>query len=137
MELDRRGWSAYQQQLVRLELRSGRPESALEAASELTRAAPGSVEAWQFLAETAFAVGRAADGVEALRKAVRASPGDVTALRSLARTLADEFQTAEAVELTWRFRTVDRRSGATGSGRGQLSQLALPQRSLERCSRTS
>jgi tetratricopeptide (TPR) repeat protein len=102
MELDRRGWSAYQQQLVRLEMRSGRPEAALEAASELTRAAPGSVEAWQFLAETAFAVGRATEGVEALRRAVRASPGDVTALRSLARTLADEFQTAEAVELTWR-----------------------------------
>lgn len=102
MQLDRRGWSGYQQQLVRLELRQGRPEAALAAATELTRATPGSVEAWQFLAETAFAAGQPAQGVEALRRAVRASPGDVTALRSLARTLADEFQTAEALELSWR-----------------------------------
>jgi tetratricopeptide (TPR) repeat protein len=102
MELDRRGWTDYQQQLVRLELQQGRPEEAFAAAAELTKAAPGSVEAWQFLAETAFSAGRAAEGVAALRRAVRASPGDVSALRSLARTLADEFQTAEAIELTWR-----------------------------------
>lgn len=102
MELDRRGWTDYQQQLVRLELQQGRPNEAFAAATELTKAAPGSVEAWQFLAETAFSAGRAAEGLAALRRAVRASPGDVSALRSLARTLADEFQTAEALELTWR-----------------------------------
>ena len=102
MQLDRRGWSGYQRQLVRLELQQGRPEAALAAATELTRATPGNVDAWQFLAETAFAAGKADQGVEALRRAVRSSPGDVTALRSLARTLADEFQTAEALELTWR-----------------------------------
>jgi len=125
MELDRRGWSGYQQQLVRLELRAGRPEAALEAASELTQSAPGSVEAWQFLAETAFAVGRAEVGVEALRRAVRASPGDVTALRSLARTLADEFQTAEAVELTWRAFEQSTEDQERQDLVTQLSQLAL------------
>ena len=102
MELDRRGWTGYQQQLVRLELQQGRADQAVAAATELTSAAPGSVDAWQFLAETAFAAGRPTEGVAALRRAVRASPADVSALRSLARTLADEFQTPEALELTWR-----------------------------------
>jgi tetratricopeptide (TPR) repeat protein len=100
--LDRRGLSDYLRRTARIQVRLGQFDAALETGRELTRATPGNPQAWQDFADLAFEVGQPVAAVEALRQAVRVNPGDEASLRALAKTLADEFQTAEAIELYWR-----------------------------------
>ncbi len=100
--LDRRGVSDILKKIARLEVRLGRFEQALQAGRDVVRATPGNPEAYQFFADLCFEVGKPDDAMNALRQAVRVNPGDEASLRALARTLADEFHTAEAIELYWR-----------------------------------
>ena len=101
-QIDRRGQSEHLRRLAGLEVRMGRYQRAMEVAEQITKSAPGAVASWQFYADIAFEAGQPAAAVAALRKAVRINPDDEAALKSLAKTLADEFQTAEAMELYWR-----------------------------------
>ena len=100
-EADPRQASATLQHLARTELRLGRADRALSAASRMTETWPDNPATWQFYAEIAFEAGQPAAAISALRQAVRVSPEDTEALKNLAGVLADRFETAESIQLLW------------------------------------
>lgn len=128
--MDKRGQTEYLRRLARLEVRMGRYDRAMNVAKEVTQSAPGATESWQFFAEIAFEVGQPEVAVDALSRAVRINPGDESSLRSLAKTLADEFRTAESIELYWRAFEQSPDSDSRETLLVQLTHLALRSQAL-------
>ncbi len=128
--MDNRGQTEYLRRLARLEVRMGRYDRAMDVAKEVTESAPGATESWQFFAEIAFEAGKPEAAVDALRRAVRINPGDESSLRSLAKTLADEFRTAESIELYWRAFEQSPDADSRETLLVQLTHLALRSQSL-------
>lgn len=100
--LDTRFRSEYLKKIAELERRLGRTDQALKAGKDLITAAPGNPESYRFYSDLCFQLGRTELGLDALRRSVRVNPSDVESLTQLAQALADQFETAEAIELYWR-----------------------------------
>lgn len=124
-ELDGRNRVRYLQQLARLQLQLGRTAAAIRTAEGVTEAAPGLPSSWQFLADTAFEAGDAELAVAALQRSVRLHPEDESALRALAATLAEQFRTAEAIELYWKALDIAPSADARETLLATLTQLAM------------
>lgn len=118
-------------QVMRLEERLGRRAEALQAGRDLVAAAPDNLPHARSFAGLCVRLGEVEEGLEVLRKAVRQNPNDVEPLSALARALADQFRSAEAVELYWR--VFDR---AEGDGKlaavDQLASLYIRTNQLDR-----
>lgn len=99
--IDRQFRSEYLQKIASLEMRLGRTDDAIAAAEALIAAAPGNPENYSFYADLCFRLGKTDEGLDSLRRAVRANPGDPAALLTLAQALANQFRTADAIELYW------------------------------------
>lgn len=124
-QLDGRNRVRYLQQLSRLQLQLGLTAAAVRTAEGVTEAAPGLPSSWQFLADTAFEAGDAELAVAALQRSVRLHPDDESALRALAGTLAEQFRTAEAIELYWKALDVAQSADARETLLATLTQLAM------------
>ncbi|MBL8812619.1 MAG: tetratricopeptide repeat protein, partial [Planctomycetaceae bacterium] len=114
-----------QRRIARLQSKLGRHDEAIAAGELLITLSPGDPDSYRFLADLAFAAGRSGIAVEALRKGVRVSPGDPTTLKALGKLLADEFQTAEAIECYWKALEASGESDGQSSLISTLSQLYL------------
>lgn len=116
--LEPRNRIEFQRRMAKLDSRLGRHDAALAAGDALVALSPGDPDSYRFLADLAFAAGKPEVAVSSLRKGVRVSPGDVTTLKALGKLLADEFQTAEAIECYWKALE------STSDGDGQLSLVS-------------
>src|SRR5262249_28468752 len=99
---DRRRRVEHLTRLARLEARLGRKDRAPAAGRARRAAAAARPRGRRTDADLCSQLGDAAEGLEALRRAVRLNRNDPEALTALARALADQFHTAEAIELYWR-----------------------------------
>ena len=98
---DRRFRSEHLKKIAQLEARIGRRDRALAAGREVLAAAPGNPDAFEFFAQLCFQFGANDEGLTTLRRAVRANPSDARSLLLLANALADQFRTAESIDLLW------------------------------------
>lgn len=101
-DLDRRYRTEYLKTIAGLEMRLGRVDESLQAGRDLIAAAPGNPEHYQFFANLCFQLGKPEMGLDALRRSVRVNPSDQSSLNALASALAEQFKTAESIELYWR-----------------------------------
>ncbi len=118
-----------QRRMARLHSKLGRHDAAMAAGEALVALSPGDPDSYRFLADLAFAAGRSETAVDALRKGVRVSPGDATTLKALGKLLADEFQTAEAIECYWKALE------SSGDSDGQYSMISTLSQLYLRCDR--
>ena len=100
--IDRRARSDYFSKVARLEGQLGHIDQALKAGREVLIAKPGNPESYDFYAQLCFQLGSPEEGLETLRRAARLNPSDAKVLRQLADKLAEQFKSAEAIELYWR-----------------------------------
>lgn len=100
--IDRRFRTEHLTNVAKLEAQLGRADQALQAARDLLAAAPGNPEHYEFFAQLCFQLGKTDDGLDALRRSVRLNPTEPKGMLTLAAALADQFRTAEAIELYWR-----------------------------------
>ena len=101
-KIDKRFLTEHLKHIAQLEQKLGRKTEALQAAKSLIAAAPGNPEYLQFYADLCLEMGFKDDALNALRRSVRSNVTDETSLLTLARTLANQNDTAEAIELYWR-----------------------------------
>lgn len=99
--VDRRFRSEHLKKVAQLEARIGRRDRALAAGREVLAAAPGNPDAFEFFAQLCFQFGANDEGLTTLRRAVRANPSDARSLLLLANALAEQFRTAESIDLLW------------------------------------
>lgn len=101
LELDRSHRADVLRQVATLESRLGRAEAALQAAREMTEAAPGNREYIDFFVNLCLKHGRVEEALQALRRASRANPSDVGLLLQVAGVLASHDRVMEAIEFGW------------------------------------
>lgn len=100
--VDRRYRTEYLTNVAKLEARLGRRVEALQAGRDLIAAAPGNPDSYEFFSQLCFQLGENTEGLEMLRRSVRVNPSDPKVVLGLASALAEQFKTAEAIELYWR-----------------------------------
>lgn len=91
----------YLRHLVALHRTHGQDEDAERVATELVRRLPTSLESYWLLAAIQNDAGRAPESEETLRSALVIDASSTQTLKLLADGLADQYQTAEAIELLW------------------------------------
>ncbi len=99
---DRRSRGDHLSAVMRLSSQLGQKDAALQAGKDLILSAPGKTENYETYAQLCFQQGEPEEGFEALRKAIRINPTEPQLLTVLAAALAQQFKTAEAIELYWR-----------------------------------
>lgn len=99
--MDRRLRSEHLKKIAQLEAKLGRKDRALAAGREVLAAAPGNPDAFELFAQLCFQFGANDEGMSTLRRAVRANPSDTRTILLLANAQAEQFRTAEAIDLLW------------------------------------
>ncbi|MCO8124895.1 tetratricopeptide repeat protein [Stieleria sp. TO1_6] len=89
------------QNVARLQQRQGDYQAAIATAQTLVDANPTRTESYRLYARLATYLGRTEDAIRMLRQSTLANPRDNTNRLQLAALLAEQFETADAIEHYW------------------------------------
>ncbi|WP_149499068.1 tetratricopeptide repeat protein [Roseiconus lacunae] len=102
VRLDASRSSSYLRKLVLMHRSGNQWDAAIDAAEQLVRQNPSSLDGYHLLADVQRGADLHDDSEATVRRSLAVAPNSITSLRLLADRLGEKYDTREAIELLWK-----------------------------------